>query len=74
MNRFTVVDGGTVPNTEIHDAMRAALNAALADGAVALMLTYETAKGYGHSCVPALSCVREGFVTQIVRDAMADLE
>ena len=74
MTRFRIVTPDeTPPDTAHHDAMRAALEQAIADGALAIMLTYETATGFGHACFPALSCVRAGFVTEIVKSEMAEM-
>lgn len=54
--------------------MRFALEQVIAEGALAIMITYETPNGFGHSCIPALSCVRSGFLTEIVKAEMEAMD
>lgn len=70
MTHLTIVrPDDQAPATEHHDAMRAALEAIIAEGALAVMFTYEiTGNRTGCSCVPALACVRQGFTSWITED------
>jgi hypothetical protein len=71
MSRLRVVTGDdTQPEVSFSDAARSALEAALASGACAVVILYETPKTIGWAPVPGSDALARGMV-DTVRDLLS---